>query len=212
MRRFRAPWTVEAIGAGFKVIDANGQDIAAQATRLCAIWKGRYSLGTALGMLTVPRHHLDHGMPCQTKDISVIKALILAAMIGEHWVCATPVDSKINLADIFLFDFEVEEKIVQKSGTAGATLRQTSLGHAIALAAEGEVEAFDQRRAVERLIEIANRAGLQRSSACSFFRVGGNENNWRRATFLAQAALQLQPAQARHVHIDDQASRLVQIR
>src|ERR1041384_5740321 len=71
MRRFRAPWTVEAIGAGFKVIDANGQDIAAQATRLCAIWKGRYSLGTALGMLTVPRHHLDHGMPCQTKDISV---------------------------------------------------------------------------------------------------------------------------------------------
>src|SRR5262245_51205948 len=76
-------------------------------------------------MLTVPRHHLDHGMPCQTKDISVIKALILAAMIGEHWVCATPVDSKINLADIFLFDFEVEEKIVQKSGTGGATLRQT---------------------------------------------------------------------------------------
>src|SRR6187200_2658882 len=89
---------------------------------------------------------------------------------------------------------------------------QTSLGHAIALAAEGEVEAFDQRRAVERLIEIANGAGLQRSSACSFFRVGGNENNWRGATFLAQAALQLQPAQARHVHIDYQASRLVQIR
>src|SRR6185312_4699254 len=89
---------------------------------------------------------------------------------------------------------------------------QTSLGHVIALAAESEIEAFDQRRAVERLIEIANRAGLQGSSACSFFRVGGNENNWRCATFLAQAVLQFQPAQARHVHIDDQASRLVQIR
>jgi len=27
-RRFPAPWTVEAIGAGFKVIDANGQSVA----------------------------------------------------------------------------------------------------------------------------------------------------------------------------------------
>jgi 2-methylisocitrate lyase-like PEP mutase family enzyme len=27
-RRFPAPWTVEAIDAGFKVIDANGQGIA----------------------------------------------------------------------------------------------------------------------------------------------------------------------------------------
>ena len=28
MRRFPAPWTVEAIDAGFKVIDANGQSLA----------------------------------------------------------------------------------------------------------------------------------------------------------------------------------------
>jgi len=28
MRRFPAPWTVEAIDAGFKVIDANGQALA----------------------------------------------------------------------------------------------------------------------------------------------------------------------------------------
>jgi hypothetical protein len=28
MRRFPAPWTVEAIDAGFKVIDANGQPLA----------------------------------------------------------------------------------------------------------------------------------------------------------------------------------------
>jgi 2-methylisocitrate lyase-like PEP mutase family enzyme len=28
MRRFPAPWTVEPIDAGFKVIDANGQGIA----------------------------------------------------------------------------------------------------------------------------------------------------------------------------------------
>ena len=28
MRRFPAPWTVEAIEGGFKVIDANGQAIA----------------------------------------------------------------------------------------------------------------------------------------------------------------------------------------
>ena len=28
MRRFPAPWTVEAIDAGFKIIDANGQSLA----------------------------------------------------------------------------------------------------------------------------------------------------------------------------------------
>jgi 2-methylisocitrate lyase-like PEP mutase family enzyme len=28
MRRFPSPWTVEAIEAGFKVIDANGQPLA----------------------------------------------------------------------------------------------------------------------------------------------------------------------------------------
>jgi len=28
MRRFPAPWTVEAIDAGFKVIDGNGQAVA----------------------------------------------------------------------------------------------------------------------------------------------------------------------------------------
>jgi hypothetical protein len=28
MRRFPAPWTVEAIAGGFKVIDANGQSLA----------------------------------------------------------------------------------------------------------------------------------------------------------------------------------------
>ena len=28
MRRFPTPWTVEAIDAGFKVIDANGQSLA----------------------------------------------------------------------------------------------------------------------------------------------------------------------------------------
>jgi hypothetical protein len=28
MRRFPAPWTVEAIDAGFKVIDSNGQSLA----------------------------------------------------------------------------------------------------------------------------------------------------------------------------------------
>jgi hypothetical protein len=28
MRRFPAPWTVETIDAGFKVIDANGQPLA----------------------------------------------------------------------------------------------------------------------------------------------------------------------------------------
>ena len=28
MRRFPAPWTVEAIDAGFKVVDANGQPLA----------------------------------------------------------------------------------------------------------------------------------------------------------------------------------------
>ena len=28
MRRFPAPWTVEAIDAGFKVIDADGQSLA----------------------------------------------------------------------------------------------------------------------------------------------------------------------------------------
>src|SRR4029453_6139253 len=89
---------------------------------------------------------------------------------------------------------------------------QTSFGHAIALAAKGEIETFDQRRTVERLVEIGNGAFLQCPRACSFFRIGGNENNWRRRTPFAQAALQLQPAQARHVHVDDQTSRLVQIR
>jgi hypothetical protein len=28
MRRFPAPWTVEAVAAGFKVVDANGQSLA----------------------------------------------------------------------------------------------------------------------------------------------------------------------------------------
>jgi hypothetical protein len=28
MRRFPAPWTVESIDAGFKIIDANGQSLA----------------------------------------------------------------------------------------------------------------------------------------------------------------------------------------
>jgi hypothetical protein len=28
MRRFPAPWTVEAIDAGFKIVDANGQVLA----------------------------------------------------------------------------------------------------------------------------------------------------------------------------------------
>jgi hypothetical protein len=28
MRRFPRPWTVEALGGGFKIVDANGQSLA----------------------------------------------------------------------------------------------------------------------------------------------------------------------------------------
>ena len=55
----------------------------------------------------------------------MIKALVLvAATLGEHWICAAPVDPATNPAFIFLWEFEVDgDELVHKSSTAGVTLR-----------------------------------------------------------------------------------------
>jgi hypothetical protein len=48
----------------------------------------------------------------------MLKALLVAATLSQHWVCATPVDPSTNPAYIFLQDFTVDgNELVQHRAT-----------------------------------------------------------------------------------------------
>src|ERR1700730_6094311 len=58
--------------------------------------------------------------------------------------------------------------------------------------------------------QIAERSSLQRLSPRILVLESGNENDWYLMAVGYQAALQLQPIQPRHLHIQNQARRFIE--
>jgi TIR domain-containing protein len=74
---------------------------------------------------------------------------------------------------------------------------------------ESRFDVFDQTPFVERLRQKPNSPRLQRSCARSLFRKGCDEDYWRPIAQGNQMALQLNPAQTRHLHVGDHALRVI---
>src|SRR6202521_15434 len=69
---------------------------------------------------------------------------------------------------------------------------------------------FDQAIFVEGFTQEANRSRFQRSRPDSLLREGRDEDDRCAVALRDQTALQLDPAQTRHLHIRDQTRRVIQ--
>ena len=70
---------------------------------------------------------------------------------------------------------------------------------------QSPINTFDQSSSIEGLAEEANGSGVHRSLPDAVFREGGNEDNRRAVTLRNQIILQLDPAHAGHLHVDNEA-------
>jgi len=72
---------------------------------------------------------------------------------------------------------------------------------------ERRINVIDQVLFFERFAQVANRSAMKHLSLQSLVRKSGNEYHWDAVTVGNQPILQLDPAQAGHLHIGDQTGR-----
>jgi hypothetical protein len=74
---------------------------------------------------------------------------------------------------------------------------------------QSRMNVVNQAIFVERFAQETNRSRLQRSGPDSLLRKGRDEDDRRAVALRDQTPLQLDPAQARHLHIRDQTRRVI---
>jgi hypothetical protein len=75
---------------------------------------------------------------------------------------------------------------------------------------KGRVYRFKQRLLPARFVQKSHRAGFERPRPRVIVSMGGDENDRESRIGVHQVTLKIQPAHARHPHIENQAVRIVQ--
>src|SRR6266702_1541565 len=92
---------------------------------------------------------------------------------------------------------------------ASRNMAHSWLRHFFVGTAKRSIEAFEQAFFAERLSKIANGAGRHRTVSRSFFRKRCDKNRRHSDAMSDQLALKVDPTQARHSHVSNQASRVL---
>src|SRR4029453_12337434 len=86
----------------------------------------------------------------------------------------------------------------------------SSSQRAASLSCHCALKAVDQQTIIKRLGQKTDRTLRERAGAVCLARIRGDEDNRNLVTLVAQAALQIEAAQAGHVHVRDHARRILQ--